>query len=184
MPYPETAERREYYRIQDKIALQISDKDPQASTENILFNLLNELFLLESESQPLLRSISESNRTIVNYLKLTNKRIDLLAQAVAQNLLQDFPAPQEVTLSEGGISFCSDKSYHTGDCIQLQMVLLPQSFGLQLAAKVVNSSALTKDGFKTSATFYNLTEAQRQVLARHIMQKQAQERRQALESNQ
>src|SRR5690554_2951475 len=74
----DSQERREYYRIQDRIALQISN-EPDPAQSSLLFTLLNELYLLDLEAQPLLRSISEQQRTLVNYLKITNKRIDLLA---------------------------------------------------------------------------------------------------------
>lgn len=173
-------ERREYYRIHDEIALQISTDNTDFLNESSLFNLLNELYLLEHEAQPLLRAISEQQRTLINYLKITNKRIDLLAQAVAQNLLKDFPKPQKATLSEGGLSFFSDQSFDEGETLYLKMLLLPQALALQLTATVVGSRKKTGDSLKTAVTFVDLTESQRQILARHILQKQAHERRQAL----
>lgn len=69
-----------------------------------LFNLLSDLHLMDFESQHLLRHISERDRTLANYLKVINKRIDLLGQALAQNLLRDIGAPRRWPMSEGGIS--------------------------------------------------------------------------------
>lgn len=174
----DTTERRAYYRIQDRIALQISEDPQQAQQDSVLFGLLNELYVLELEAQPLLRSISEQQRTLVNYLKITNKRIDLLANALAQSLLDTLGEPQPVTLSEGGISFISEQSFAAGSQISLKAILLPQAFAVQLMAKVIRCHP-TEQGYCIAARFAELTDTQRQVLARHIMQRQAQERREA-----
>lgn len=105
-------DRREYYRIDDTIALEfslLSGAEAHASDAlhdpSPLFNLLSDLHLMDFESQHLLRHITERDRTLANYLKVINKRIDLLGQAVAQSLLRDIGAPRQVSLSEGGISF-------------------------------------------------------------------------------
>ncbi len=180
MSKQDKTERREYYRIHDEIALQINTDYSDFVNESSLFNLLNELYLLEHEAQPLLRAISEQQRTLVNYLKITNKRIDLLAQALAQNLLKDFPKPQQTTLSEGGLSFFSHQSFNQGQTLYLKMLLLPQALALQLTATVVGTRKKPDGRLKTAVTFVDLTESQRQILARHILQKQAHERRQAL----
>ncbi len=176
----DTSERRAYYRIQDRIALQISADQAQAQEESVLFALLNELYTLELEAQPLLRSISEQQRTLVSYLKITNKRIDLLAHALAQSLLSDMGEPQQVTLSEGGISFISPDVCNEGSSLYLKAILLPQAFGIQLKAHVIRCRPSSQGGYRVAARFQELSEAQRQVLARHIMHRQAQERREAL----
>lgn len=180
MPTPDKKERREYYRIHDEIALQISTDDRDFINESSLFNLLNELYVLEHEAQPLLRAISEQQRTLLNYLKITNKRIDILAQALAQNLLKDFADPKQVTLSENSLSFFSEEDYAEGTLLYLKLLLLPQAFALQLTARVVSRRENLNGHRRIAVIFEELTEPQRQILARHILQKQAQERRQAL----
>lgn len=101
-------DRREYYRIEDAIALEISPLSAHDAAskevlqdESALFNLLSELHLSEFESQHLLRQVSERDRTLASYLKVMNKRIDLLGQVVAQTVLGKFGEPQRVILSEG-----------------------------------------------------------------------------------
>lgn len=56
------------------------------------------------------------------------------------------------------------------------MVLLPQGFGLELRARVIHAQ-LHDDEFEIGTEFEALSDAQRQLLARHILQKQAQQRR-------
>lgn len=182
-------DRREYYRIEDTIAL---DFTPLAGAEALagdefhdaspLFNLLSELHVMDFESQHLLRNISERDRTLASYLKVINKRIDLLGQALAQSLLRDIGPAKRVTLSEGGIGFLNAQPLPVDSHLTLKMVLMPQALGLLLRAKVLHCRE-HEGQFEIGAEFEALTDAQRQLLARHILQRQAQERRQAREDS-
>ncbi|MGE8495959.1 MAG: PilZ domain-containing protein [Pseudomonas sp.] len=179
-------DRREYYRIDDTIALDftpLSSAEALASDElhdsSPLFNLLSDLHLMDFESQHLLRHISERDRTLANYLKVMNKRIDLLGQAVAQSLLRDIGPPKRVSLSEGGVSFNNAQPVAVDTHLAIKMVLMPQALGLLLRAKVIHCRERPDQQFEIGAAFEALTDAQRQLLARHILQRQALERRQA-----
>ncbi|MBT8765199.1 PilZ domain-containing protein [Metapseudomonas boanensis] len=179
-------DRREYYRIEDTIALEISplksgetsvDGDPEDASQ--LFSLLSELHLMDFESQHLLRHIHERDRPLASYLKVINKRIDLIGQALARSLLHDIGPARQVTLSEAGINFSNRTPFEPGTRLAVKMVLMPQALGLQLRAVVVHSQAQGEDEFEIGAEFEALTDAQRQLLAKHILQRQASERRQA-----
>lgn len=190
MSYRDADDRREYYRIEDTIALDFSLlSGPQALTSDALhdasplFNLLSDLHLMDFESQHLLRHISERDRTLANYLKVMNKRIDLLGQALAQNLLRDIGAPRQVSMSEGGISFNHAQAIEPGSHLALKMVLMPQALGLLLRARVMHCQVREDGQFEIGTEFEALTDAQRQLLARHILQKQAQQRRLAREQH-
>ncbi|KPU53049.1 pilZ domain protein [Pseudomonas fluorescens] len=176
-------DRREYYRIEDTIALEIR---PLTATEaagqevlqdaSPLFNLLSELHLSEFESQHLLRQISERDRTIAAFLKSQNKRIDLLSQVIAITVLGQIGEPQPVIISEGGIDFQHPSPIAAGAHLSVKLVLMPQALGLLLRARVTHCDR-KGDGYDVGTEFEHLTDAQRQLLARHILQKQAQERR-------
>ena len=181
-------DRREYYRIDDTIALDftpLSGANAQAhevlQDASPLFNLLSDLHLMDFESLHLLRHISERDRTLANYLKVVNKRIDLLGQALAQSLLRDIGVPRRVWLSEGGISFNHPQAVPTGSHLALKMVLMPQALGLLLRARVMRCQAREDGQFEIGTEFEALSDAQRQLLARHILQTQAQQRRMARE---
>lgn len=181
-------DRREYYRIEDRIALEIS---PLTSAETLgtdllqdaspLFNLLSELHLSEFESQHLLRQLSDSDRTLANFLKAQNRRIDLLSQVVAQTILGKIGEPQPVVLSEGGIEFSQAQACAPGTLLSIKMALMPQALGMLLRARVTHCDATPEGGFEIGAQFEAPTDAQRQLLARYILQKQAQQRRSARE---
>jgi hypothetical protein len=181
-------DRREYYRIDDTIALdftQLSDSSALATDvlhdASPVFNLLSDLHLLDFEAQHLLRQISERDRTLGNYLKVMNKRIDLLGQALAQNLLHHVGAPRQVSMSENGISFNNLQEIAIGSHLAIKMVLMPQALGLLLRGKVVNCRLRDDSQFEIGIEFEALTDAQRQLMARHILQRQALERRQSRE---
>ena len=180
-------DRREYYRIEDTIALEIR---PLSATEatgqevlqdaSPLFNLLSELHLSEFESQHLLRQISERDRTIATFLKSQNKRIDLLSQVIAITVLGQIGEPQPVIISEGGIDFQHPTPIATGAHLSVKLVLMPQALGLLLRARVTHCDR-KGDGYDIGTEFQYLSDAQRQLLARYILQRQAQERRLARE---
>ncbi|ALH99567.1 PilZ domain-containing protein [Pseudomonas sp. FW306-02-F02-AA] len=183
-------DRREYYRIEDTIALEIRPLSAlEAAGQEVLqdasplFNLLSELHLSEFESQHLLRQISERDRNTANYLKVMNKRIDLLSQVVAHTVLGKFGEPQHVVLSEGGIEFEHHLAYPTGSHLAIKLLLMPQALGLLLRAKVTHCEPESFGTFEIGTEFEALTDAQRQLLARYILQKQAHERRLAREQN-
>ncbi|MCJ0974326.1 PilZ domain-containing protein [Pseudomonas sp. PS1] len=189
MPTEDIEDRREYYRIEDVIALEILPPDettPNAPASKDgsekLFDLLAELNQMEFEAQHLLRQIGERNRTLASYLKVQNKRIDLLGQALAQTFLKDLGATREVVLSEGGVSFVHDQSLDEGSTWRLKMMLMPQGLGMLLWARIASCQPLPDGGFSIGTSFEALTDAQRQLLARHILQKQATQRRLARES--
>ena len=182
-------DRREYYRIDDMIALQIKSLSaPQAASKEVLlddsplFNLLSELHLSEFESQHLLRQLGERDRTLAAFLKVQNKRMDLLSQVMAQSLLGEIGAPQPVIISEGGIDFQHPTLLAPGSHLAVKLVLMPQALGLLLRAKVTHCDP-KGDSFDIGTEFESMTDAQRQLLARYILQKQAQERRLAREQS-
>ena len=186
MPTPDSENRREYYRIEDSVALEILPSDDLQGTQREashgIFQLLGELHQLDFEAQHLLRQLAEGNRTLANYLKVQNKRIDLLGQALAQDLLGTLGPPRTVVLSEGGISFNHDQPLAEGGLYRLKLVLMPQALGLLLDARIASCEAVEGGQYAIAVSFDALTDSQRQLLARHILQKQAAERRQARES--
>lgn len=172
-------DNREFFRIEDQVALNVSidDQSEGASSlpvESPLFDLLGELHLLDYESQHLLRQISDRDRLLAAYLKIVNKRIDLLGRTLATQLNGELGPLQQVSISEGGLSFLHHCELPVGAALKLDLVLLPSPLGLRLRGRVIHSQPET-GGWLTGVTFESISDAQRQLLARHIMQKQAQE---------
>ncbi|WP_342653082.1 PilZ domain-containing protein [Pseudomonas sp. F3-2] len=190
MPTLDEEERREYYRIEDSVALEINRipgpgalDEPALHDTSTLFDLLSELHVAEFESQHLLRQLDDRDRTTNSFLRAMSKRIDLLGQVVAQTVLGKLGAPQRVIMSEGGLQFESHQPFPVGSLLSVKMVLMPQASGMMLRAKVTQCQSLTIGDFEVGTEWIDLSDAQRQLLARHILQRQAAQRRQAREQN-
>lgn len=83
-------ERRDFFRVADTVALEFTAIEDANDADEVfktspLFHLLGELHLLDFDSQHLYRNINERDRTLAAYLKIINKRIELLGQALAQS---------------------------------------------------------------------------------------------------
>ena len=180
-------DNRDFYRIQDRAILEFTKIDPQMLEANQIdfhmpispeFYLLNELHGIDNETSALLRSISERERSIASYLKSLNHKIELIAQTIVQKSsdLEEL-TPQEVTLSEGGISFTYKKSIPLATCLAVKLVLLPSYIGLLLLGRVVNCNEHISGNFLINLVFERLAESDRQLIARHVLQFQAKERR-------
>lgn len=183
-------DRREYYRIEDRIALEISPLSAAEALEpellqddSPLFNLLSELHLSDFESQHLLRQLSDKDRTLAAFLRAQNKRLDLLSAVVAQTLIGTVGEPQPVIISEGGIEFDQAQPLDPGTRVKVKMVLMPRAHGLLLRGRVVHCDVRPEGGVEIGIEFTEMTDAQRQLLARHILQRQQQQRRQQLDND-
>jgi len=175
-------DKRDFFRIRDSLALDVrsaTSADLEATAfdeESPLFNLLSDLHTLDYESQHLLRQIAERDRSLAHYLKIINKRVDLVSKALAIQLMDSLGEPQEVTLSESGMSFEHAEPFEPEAWLALRMVLLPSPLGLVLPAQVLRCEPGPGANIWTIAvSFHALADNQRQLLARHILQKQAQD---------
>ena len=180
----DTDDKRDFFRIRDRVALQVKavegpDLAAAGDEESPLFSLLSDLHMLDYESQHLLRQITERDRALAQYLKIINKRIDVVGKALALQLSAGLADPQEVTLSEGGMSFDWSEAYAEGTWLMLRMVLMPSPLGLVLPARVMRCEATVDGHWSIGVSFDALSDAQRQLIARHILQKQAQDIRAA-----
>ena len=180
-------DNRGFYRIQDQVILffEVVEEEQMAANDAEFalpvspeFELLNKLHALDMEANAALRSIAEKDKNIAAYLKTVNQKVELLAQVIAESNveLEDWPV-QEVTLSEGGLSFNNKKTMKMDTLLALKLVLLPSYIGLPLYGRVVNCNEHIKGDYLINLVFENLGENDRQLIARHVLQCQARERR-------
>lgn len=174
-----------YFQLQTHLALDYQLIEPpgadQLSPEDAspLLGLLGELQLMEHESQHLLRQIGERDRVLAACLKTFSKRIDLLGEAVALQLTTDLGTPQAVTISETGLSFTNPSPLQAGQWLSLRL-LWPPASGLAITAQTAHCAADTTSGhYAIQVSFHHGSDAQRQLLARYIMHRQAQDIRAA-----
>ncbi|WP_145999210.1 PilZ domain-containing protein [Oceanicoccus sp. KOV_DT_Chl] len=184
---PSINERRDYFRVEDTVLMRYHAVDQNSALANHLppqlkdapgYSLIRELLSIEQEHSKFLRAIGEENRSLEAYLKGINKKLDLIAGKLIE---YEEPAPDQqqyaITLSEGGLSFHSMTEHAHDSYMALQLTLLPNHIPLTVFCRVINCSR-NGDDFVTALSFVQLKDADRQIIAKHIMQLQLAERRQ------
>jgi hypothetical protein len=180
-------ERRNYFRIEDTVLLRLQPVDESAALANIIpyqfnedpsYSLIRELQSLDQDNQKFLRLIAEDNRDLEAYLKGINKKIELIAATVIES---EGRGPdqikQKISISEGGLSFCSDTEFANDSYLALQVTLLPSHHTMVIFSKVINCSKNNTSGFSIALSLVHLKDTDRQIITRHIMQLQLAERR-------
>lgn len=174
-----------YFQLPDQLALDYQLIEPPGDDQlnndetSPLFSLLGELQLLDHESQHLLRQIGERDRVLAACLKSFSKRIDLLGQAIALQLTTDMGKPVPIILSEAGLTFTTTDALAVGQWLSLRL-LLSESTGLATIAQIADCVRDSATGhYAVQVSFHHGNDAQRQLLARYIVQKQAQDIRAA-----
>lgn len=177
-------DRRDYFRIEDRIGLEIRRLDADAPTPNDPFNgdhlddLRAELRRLDQDIRLHLASLAERDRLMTTLIKSLNGKLDTLARIMAfeQNPLQQ-DQWQQVTLSEGGIAFITPTaSYQRGDRLAVRMTLPPELFRPQGIAEVVDARADDAGNWRVHAEFTSIHDSDRQQIARHVMRWQVRQR--------
>ena len=176
--------RRQYFRVVDNVSIEyrkIDEHHLAAEQFELLpeFGLISEFQLLDVESKHLLRSLTDKDKNLGQYLKILNKKLDALARVISLNH-QVIPSESiaEVNLSEGGISLLSKKNFQKGDKLAIKLILFPNYSGLLLEGRVLSCSKADSQ-YSLHIEFLDISEPHQQLIARHIMRIQSQQKHQA-----
>lgn len=107
-----------------------------------------------------------------------NEKIAALAQYAVQT--QDIECNEfiEVDISGGGIRFETDKSLPVAQEIKMEIMLLPQYYGLTVLGKVVNCEIdHAKNTYKLAVVFVKIQESDRDVIVGHVLKMQSKQLR-------
>jgi hypothetical protein len=179
--------QRDYYRVECRVVLSHrvvgnhipGDQSPESFfPDNEHFNLLRELRRIDQENNSLLHALSEQNRNLGGYFAVVNRKIDTVARHLAA-LTPEMSrgVEQSVSLSEAGISFICTPAPKPGDVLAIRLTLLPAWVGLAAYGVVTKVGPDEGDGARTLVGFERLQDADRQIIARHVMQVQMAERK-------
>ena len=185
---PESAdhlpERREFFRIEDRIGLDIRKLPPVGGLDENLFNddhletLKTDFRRLDQDIKSQLASLADHDRLLTSVVKSLNGKLDSLARIMAfqQNPLQPDDW-QDVTLSEGGLAFSASlQAWQTGDRLAIRMTLPPELFQPQAVAQVLDTQADETGGVRVHTGFIRIQDGDRQQIARHVMRWQIRQR--------
>lgn len=146
--------------------------------DNEHFAMVRELRRLDQENAHLLQAISEQDRTVGAYLSHINRKLDTVVRHMATLAPGNSEGSEQlVSLSEAGMSFRIAPAPPLESVLALRLTLLPSFAGIATYARVVKLGAEDADGTLVSVNFERTDDADRQVLARHVMQVQMAEQR-------
>lgn len=185
-PANDATERRQRFRIDDAAILEVvdlRDVDIESSSPEKLisgstaFRLMREMRELDQDSSGLLRNIGDKFPEIAGYLDTINKKFNIIGHAVAESIISDEKLLQTIDLSEGGIGFRHDDKLEENQFYGLKIWFHRSLVGLAVFVKIVGCNRTIDGGHHISASFHNLSEADAQVIAKHVMQVQAMQQR-------
>ena len=176
------AERRRYYRIEDRVTLTyriVSAQDYQALMEPghepraEEYSIAGTFAQLNRQTESLLRRIKETDPDIGRYLASLNDKLDLLARSLAMEAseLAD-ESPQLVDLSAVGIAFSHQTELPPTTLLELKLLLFPSLVTVHALARVVRC-APGKNGFRIAVEFDYLADSDRELLIQHILHKES-----------
>lgn len=181
------ADRRAYFRINDRLLISINPLQPEAAWE--LGKLIvssaphathpnQQLSSLETAFHHLTDQIAHADRDVARALRMLDEKINLLANNV-QHLLQpvDDTQAQAVNLSAGGVSLLSSEAIAAKTPVEVNMTLLPTAMPIRAVAKVISCeqllSAQDGKGFSLRLAFTHMNETDRNMLVKHTLSRQA-----------
>ena len=179
-----SSERRRFFRIEDRVGVEIKTLDSLESPIDDLFDtdflspLFQELRRLDHDVRHQLNLLFERDRQVSNLVKALNHKLDTMARIMAfqQNPLQP-DQWLDVTLSEGGMAFPDPRgNWQPGQLLAIRLTLLPDLARPLVKARVLERSEEECPTPLAHLTFLALDDADRQQIARHVLRRQARER--------
>lgn len=183
-------DQRDYYRIRDSVYIeykivpkeQVFGAQRQPPYEvSARFTLLRDMYELELESGQLLRSLTDADRKLGAFLGTLNRRLEMMARILSAEELPRRQSPAEnVTVSEGGISFQVDELLPADTYLGLKLQFHPSLLGLTLYGKVTYCRPDAGAHHMAGVQFLQMDSFTEQLISRHIIRLQAEERRKRL----
>ncbi len=179
-------ERRRFFRIDDSVNLGYQPIDPASLPEKLKqldsgvrdeFLVMSGLAAISQEMAGVMRKLETASPEVARYLKSLDRKVDLLGRAFLFQFsdLSELPA-QAVNLSASGMAFFASEPVKEGAVLELRLLLLPSYTGLLIYADVVacdeEQTADGQRGYHVRVDFSHLRECDRDVLIRHILQRQ------------
>ena len=196
-----TSERRQFFRTPCEVIIDCRTVDSYTAQhdrardqfdETDDLALLAEFHQIDKQSQQLVRGLDSSQRNLLDYLELINRKVNCLAKSViAQNQSLASLPRQHVNLSESGVCFESQRSLYKGSTLALRIVFLPHYLCVVLFAQVRRCESIRQKSVKQApkddrhhiaAEFLSLAEPERQLIAQQIMAAQLVAQRKAKDS--
>ena len=182
--------RRKYLRIDDEVSLYVhplTDTESEKmiahfETRRLDFSLMTHLIYGRDQHMPQMRIIQKRHPDIAAYLKFLESQIETLSsRLVDKDHRLDPDVKVAVNISADGIQFDTNMEYPADSAFEIAVMVFPTRVSLLAFGSVVRSEKnVSEDGevWKTAIRFTHIHEEDREVLIKHIHQKQLEDLRQ------
>jgi hypothetical protein len=182
----EDRDKRDYYRLNDTILIEfqhVTERDCESAdagdffTSDPNFHLLRDIYELQLESRELLRAVNQQNPQLGSFLSNLDKRVEILARGVLQQSSQQQSLMQRQTeISEGGLSFLNESLIEPGQHLAMRLLFQPSYLGLACFVEVRHCQ-LEDHEYRIGARFSQSDYRTQRLISRHIISRQAEDRR-------
>lgn len=177
MPTEDNSERRQGFRIDDELYLEIVTEEEHAHGEEWrICHELQTLRELSHQSGHILAAIRKREPEMGSYLELLERQIESLARMVGeQSLGKRFRPNQRASLSASGIGFSSETGFSVGDSLRLRLILFPDYLEIKSSAEVrhVKPHHSEPSRYWIGCQFNNLPRRTEEILIRHLLERQS-----------
>lgn len=184
-------ERREYFRIEDEIALDyrlIREDEVDRLVERMRSHLVDRFTAASSfaatsrQMAHAIHKVQGDSPELARCLQALDNKLNMIAQLfVSEEMNIDEQPTREVTLSAGGVAFCAQHEIGVGSLMELRMVLFPSLVGILTISRVVYCERIddsnTRFPWRIAVEYEHLRETDRELLVRHIMAKETEQLR-------
>lgn len=173
--------RRQYFRIEDEVLMRyrVVDARGTARADDSLLDLEPELRALGHRQHELMGEIRQRDELVADYLALLDEKIDLVGRLLVTRT-QELKAEdrKQVSLSAGGLSFFVDQPVEPGKTLDLQIVMLPGYEAVRMLGEVRTCDVVAGGRqHRVAVEFTRIDDKSRELVARHVMQRDASKRR-------
>jgi len=153
-------------------------KDPYDGNFSLprYFTLFAEMEQVDSVQRSQMQLLERENERLHGLFQALNLKVELLTGAIYDGLAKLLsPIPQQVNLSESGLSFHATEAITPGTHLHLAISHLEHHYHIAATARVVYCEDEDLEGFRTGVYFININPSDRARLAQDITRKQQQQ---------
>lgn len=153
-------------------------KDPYDGNFSLprYFTLFAEMEQVDSVQRSQMQLLERENERLHGLFQALNLKVELLTDAIYDGLAKLLsPIPQQVNLSESGLSFHAPEAITPGTHLHLAISHLEHHYHIAATARVVYCEDEDLEGFRTGVYFININPSDRARLAQDITRKQQQQ---------
>ena len=185
-------ERRDFFRFDDRVALTyraLNEKELSEAMEEFeregpdLKSVASSIAATNAQMRRGLERFRPKFPELAAYLEGLNDKVDLMIQltGAGMNAHADEPT-HEVSLSGSGLAFMSDNPIPFEQALEIRLMLFPEHYSILAFGRVVRCEQvreLPTTGFEVGVRFTRILEADRDLVVRHILQRQSSQIREA-----